>query len=211
MTIINKLASSLGRKDDKSNIELAKTIVVESDSSSIKELVKVLDHSDPNIASDGIKVLYEVGYRKPELIAEHVNKFIDLITSKNNRLVWGGMIAVQTVTLLKPKEIWDKRGVIINACDQGSVITMDRAIIILSQLSSVSKEYEERLFPLLIDYLKTVRIKSLPMYSENVLLAVNKNNKKEFIDLLNSKLNLLDGKAQSRIQKVIIKAEGISK
>ena len=53
------------------------------------------------IASDCIKTLYEVGYLKPELIAPYVGDFLKLIKSRENRLVWGGMLALSTIAALK--------------------------------------------------------------------------------------------------------------
>jgi hypothetical protein len=38
-------------------------------------------------------MLNEIGYLDPEWIAGHAQEFIELLNSKNNRLVWGGMIA----------------------------------------------------------------------------------------------------------------------
>jgi hypothetical protein len=42
-------------------------------------------------------VLYELGYLAPELIADYVGDFIKLLKHENNRIDWGGMIALSTV------------------------------------------------------------------------------------------------------------------
>ena len=42
---------------------------------------------DARTAGDCMKVLYKLGTRKPELIAPYTDVFIDLLASKNNRLV----------------------------------------------------------------------------------------------------------------------------
>ncbi len=58
-----------------------------------------------------MKVLYEIGYLTPELIADYADDFLKLLRSKNNRMVWGGMIALATIAETKPREIWKNKGV----------------------------------------------------------------------------------------------------
>lgn len=209
MSVIDKLAASLGRKDDKPNQDLAKELAEKEDTKAIEELLENLNHKDPKIASNCIKVLYEIGYIKPELIKDFANEFIDLLTSKNNRLVWGGMIAVQTITSLSPKKIWKRRGEIINAFEKDSVITQDRAIMSLAELSSIDKEYEKRLFPIILDYLDNCRAKSFPQYAESVFIAINKGNKDEYLRILESRLSNLEGTRKKRIEKLIKKVGAI--
>src|SRR5690349_22821742 len=47
--------------------------------------------------SDSIKVLYEIGTEKPALIAKHSQVFTKLLQSKNNRMQWGAMAALDAV------------------------------------------------------------------------------------------------------------------
>ena len=89
MSVITRLAFALGRRDDVPNQELAKELAVARAVDGVRELVANLQHPDRNIQSDCIKVLYEIGYIAPELIAEYVEEFLALLKSKNNRLVWG--------------------------------------------------------------------------------------------------------------------------
>jgi len=94
MSVLDKLSVSLGVRNNKPNQILAKEIAEKNDKEAIKELVENLNNKNKRIASDCIKVLYEIGYINPKLIAGYVNNFIDLLSHKNNRLVWGGMIAL---------------------------------------------------------------------------------------------------------------------
>jgi len=106
MTVINKLACSLKRRDETPNVKLAKKIVGEKDKGAIKELVNNLSNKNKNIQSDCIKVLYETGKLKPELISSYAEQFINLLDSKNNRLQWGAMIAIDTIVLENPEIIF---------------------------------------------------------------------------------------------------------
>lgn len=93
MTVIQKLATSLGRRDEAPNQLLAQQIVSEGDKNAVKELVAHLSHKSKAIQGDCIKVIDEIGMLRPELIAEYVDEFIALLSSKNNRLRWGIMTA----------------------------------------------------------------------------------------------------------------------
>src|SRR5690242_16668150 len=107
MSVINKLASSLGRRDEVPNQELAAEIAGSNDKKAVKELVDNLNNKSKDIQSDCIKVLYEIGSLKPELIATFVNNFIDLLGNKNNRLQWGAMTALNIITNEKPDAVYN--------------------------------------------------------------------------------------------------------
>ena len=97
MSVIDKLASSLGRRDEVPNQELAKEIVLSQDVEAVKVLVENLSNKKA-IQNDCVKVLYEIGERAPKLISKHIDEFIAHLTSKNNRLQWGAMTALGTIT-----------------------------------------------------------------------------------------------------------------
>lgn len=104
--MIEKIAFNLGRNDEKPNIDLAIELINSKDLDGIKEIVDRLKNKKEQIANDRIKVIYEIGERNPQLIAEYVLDFINLLKSKNNRLVWGCMTAISKITFLKPKDVF---------------------------------------------------------------------------------------------------------
>jgi len=65
MTVIDKLATTLGRKDEVPNQILAEQIVSAKDREAVEELVENLFNRDRRIQSDCIKVLYEIGAANP--------------------------------------------------------------------------------------------------------------------------------------------------
>src|SRR5258708_3221405 len=105
MTVLNKLASALGRGDEIPNQALAKQLATSEDKDAIRELVDNLSNPDKAIQSDCIKVLYEVGSLKPKLISPYVSEFIKLLRSRDNRLVWGSMTALGAIADQKAAEI----------------------------------------------------------------------------------------------------------
>jgi len=194
-SIIELLASSCGIKGEEPNIALAKEIASNNDRSAVKELVENLKNKDKNIQSDCIKALYETGYIKPELIADYCSEFLELLTSKNNRLVWGGMIAISTIADLKPKEIFKSLNLIMETVDKGSVITIDAGIEILSKLNK-SESLFNTTDPLLLDQLWKCPIKQLPMYVEKALKSINIKNKEAYMNLIDRRRIECEKKSQ---------------
>lgn len=205
MSVLDKLASVLGRRDEVPNQELAQAIVKNNDAKAVKELVDNLHHKNKDIQSDCIKVLYEIGEHKPALIAAYAPQFIALLGHKNNRLQWGAMTALSAITLENPKEIYAALPAILEAADKGSVITKDHAVNILINLYSV-KKYQDDAFPLLIELLVSSPVNQLPMYAEKAMPVILDKNKALFIKTLQSRLDDIDKDTKrKRVEKVIKK------
>jgi hypothetical protein len=203
MSIIGKLASSLGRRDETPNVELAKQIVKSSDKKSVKELAGLLSDKDKNIQSDAIKVLYEIGEQKPELIAGCDEEFLSLLTNKNNRLVWGALTALDAIAAINSDGIYKNLKPILAAADAGSVIAKDHAVGILIKLA-MNKKYIEKTMPHLFNMLKTSATNQLPMYAENAMPAISDKYKKDFVKILSSRLSEIEKESkQKRVEKVI--------
>lgn len=207
MSVIEKLATSLGRRDEVPNQELASELAAKNDTAGIKELADNLWNRNNNIASDCIKTLYEIGYLNPELIADHVSDFLKLIRSKHNRLVWGGMLALSTIAALRSKEIFDIVELVKKITKEGSVITTDNGIKTLAIVAKANPEYNQVIYPFLIEHLQTCRSKEVPQHAESALVAVNGHNKQLFLNTLNERLEALTASQVARIRKVIRAAE----
>ena len=205
MKVIDLLATSLNKRDDKANQALALEIIKGSHADWIKELVENLCHKDKNIQSDCIKVLYEIGEQgAPELIAPHLRDFGRTLGSKNNRLIWGAMTAIDMISSVNPGEVFKLLPEIINAIEKGSVITIDHGVGILANLSADSR-FAPKTFPLLVEQLIKCPVKQLPMYAEKSLAAVNQNNKKQFAEILESRLPETEKDSQKKRLMAIIK------
>ncbi len=206
MGAIDLLASSLNRRDDKANQDLAVEIIKSQKSDWVKELAENLNSRDKNIQSDCIKVLYEIGERgAAELIAPYYKEFGKLLASKNNRLVWGAMTALDTIASVDPKGVYELLSLVVKAIEKGSVITVDHGVGILAKLAAVPK-YSRSTFPLLIEQLKRCPAKQLPMYAEKSQVAVTASSKKQFLTLLNRRARELQNASQKkRIEKVVRK------
>lgn len=206
MSVIRKLATSLGSRDEQPNIALANELARTKNKKHINEIVKHLSSEDRNIQSDCIKTLYELGYLEPQLIADYVMDFVAALDSKNNRIVWGAMIALSTITSVVPHDIFSSLPKIIDTADKGSVITNDACVEILVELGAISK-YHSDVFDLLIERIRRAPVNQLPTYAEKTLALVNAHNKTTFIAILNRRLKDLEqASKKNRVEKVISKA-----
>lgn len=207
MRIIDLLASSQGLKGNEANSALAKEIASSGNHEAIKELVDNLGNKNQNIQGDCIKTLYETGYRNPDLIAGYLPDFLALLTSKNNRMVWGGMIALTTIAELKHKELFSVLDLIMKTVRKGSVITTDCGVEILAKLNC-HKEYFNTTDPLLMEQLWSCPIKQLPMYAEKAMVSVNKKNKEAYINILHKRKTECEKSSQvKRLDKVLKQIE----
>jgi hypothetical protein len=209
MSVLNHLASSLGRGDEVPNQELARDLAAKNDEAGIREIAENLWNKDKNIQADCIKVLYEIGYIEPELITDYAEDFAKCLRSKNNRLVWGGMTALAEVAKAKPDVVFKYLDQIKKAKETGSVITVDNAISTLAWTAAANKKYGETIFPYLLKHLAGCRPKEVPQHSEKTLPAVNAGNKVEFINVLEKRMEDLSGAGLSRVKKVIKQANNM--
>src|SRR6266508_1043300 len=207
MSVLNHLASSVGRRDEVPNQELARDLAANKDKTGIREIAENLWNKDKNIQADCIKVLYETGYIEPALIAPYAEDFVKLLRSKNNRLVWGGMIALGVVAKPSAYVVFNHLDEIKKAMDSGSVITKDNGVKVLADAASAKTEYNKVIFPYLLKHLQTCRPKDVAQHSEKVLSAVNASNKTEFIKVLEKRMEDLSGAGLARVKKVIREAQ----
>lgn len=197
MTIIHLLASSQGQKGNEANIALAREIATTNNEDAIKELVNNLKNKDKKIQGDCIKTLYETGYLKPELIADYHADFLELLTSKNNRLVWSGMIALTTITDFRAREIFASLDLIMKTVENGSVITIDCGVEILAKLNTHGA-YFDTTDPLLIEQLWKCPIKQLPMYMEKSVISINRKNKEAYQNIIEKRIEECERDSQTK-------------
>lgn len=203
MTILQRIAYFQGRRDEVPNQELAQELVDTKDNEGIREIVAGLGHQDANVRSDCIKVLYEVGYRDPTLVAAYAPDVLKLLRSKDNRLVSGAMIALSTVASLKPDELFQQRAAILQAMAEDSVITVDAAVKTLATVACARDEYRRELLPHRLEHLSTCRPKDVPQHAESTLPAVNAQHSAEFVPVLERRLPDLSGTQAKRVTKAI--------
>jgi hypothetical protein len=136
--------------------------------------------------------------------------FVKLLKSKNNRLVWGAMIALAEVAKVDPDVVFKNLDFIKKAKEIGSVITIDNAISVLALTASADLKYNKVIFPYLLSHLSSCRPKEVPQHAERTFPAVNSSNKSEFIKLLEKRTEDLSGGGLTRVKKIIKQAAAIA-
>ncbi len=204
MSALKKIAFSLDRRDEVPNQELAQDLAEKKDHKGIGEIAANLWNKEKKIQANCIKVLYEIGYIAPELIGDYSADFLKLLKSPNNRMVWGGMIALSTIAGIKAPEIFKNLDLIRETMEKGSVITVDSGIKALSIAASKDNKYRKKIFPHLLDYLNNCRPKQIPMYAEFVFRAVDRRNKQDYLQVLEKRRDVLKSTQLKRIDKVVI-------
>jgi hypothetical protein len=202
MSVINRIAHFQHRRDEIPNQELARDLATQKDHDGIREIAENLWNKDKHIQADCVKVLYEIGYIDPSLIADYAEDFLKLLRSRNNRLVWGGMIALSTVAELRADLIHANLDEILKLMNTGSVITVDNAVKALA-LAASNDANRESIFPHLMEHLRTCRPKEVPQHAEKSLPAVNAGNKDKFIAVLEKRMEDLSSSQITRVKKII--------
>jgi len=207
--VLELLASKLGRNDERPNIELAERICKLADRNGIGEILLGMKSGDVAVANDCIKVLYEVGQREPTLISDYANDFISALASKNNRLVWGSMTALASISTVNPKAIFARLPEIYEAYANGSVITVDNSISVFAQICKANDEYNTKVFPILIEHILSCRAKEVPQHAERIEICINSDNKQVFIGALETRIAELSQSQSHRVKKVLKRLKAI--
>jgi hypothetical protein len=210
MSVLNKIAYYQNQRDEVPNQELARELAQTRNATNIREIAENLSNKEPNIQSDCLKVLYELGYLAPELVAEYVDEFIKLLKHRNNRMVWGGMIALSTIANLQADAIYPHLEEIKKTMKTGSVITNDAGIKMLTKIAARKDEYRKNILPYLFTRLEDSRPVDAPRYAEVILTATTEAEKAEFSDILNKWIASASGSRLARLGKVLRQVTEIS-
>jgi hypothetical protein len=115
------------------------------------------------------------------------------------------MIALDYITDVAAESIYSNLVNIVEASDNGSVITKDHAVNILIKLCR-KESFAKSAFPLLIEQMLTCPTNQLPKYAEDALPVINNANKKIFIKTISARLPEVEKESKKkRIEKVLRK------
>jgi hypothetical protein len=197
-----QLASSLGQRDEVPNIKLAEKIARQGSPEQVKELMSLLEHKKPGVRSDAIKVVYELTDRRPDLMVGKVKDFIRLLDHKDNRLRWGAMSALSAMSKFKPELLASHLVRIVDAMEEGTVITRDHGIYILSEVAGTKKHHAAAM-ELMLEQIEKAPVNQFPMYAEKFMEVISQPYVKRFKQILSARTDVkeIPSKAK-RIQKV---------
>ena len=203
INVIDHLAHSLGSRDEVPNIALAEKISKANDRLAARELISLLNHKTGGIRNDAIKVLYEIGARKPELITGYIENFLTTLAHKDNRMRWGAMSALSAISSAKPEVIAEHLATIVDAMDSGTVITRDHGVYILANCSRL-KKYHTDCMELLLEQIEKAPVNQMPMYAEKTADVISAPYIKQFEKILRSRKDVLEiPSKQKRVEKIL--------
>lgn len=203
LSVLNKIAFYQNKRDEVPNQQLAKELAQTENKAGIAEIAKNLQNKNQSVQSDCLKVLYEIGYLKPELIADYVEDFLGLLKSKNNRMVWGAMITLATIVDKKPKEIYAKISDVTDAFEKGTLITVVWGMKTLGKLAAADKAYKQKIWPTLTKQLKSCIPRDFPLHIESALPAVDAQNKQEFLGIIEKRKAEMTKPQLARLKKAL--------
>lgn len=207
MTVLDRLAGALDRRDEAPNVELAQDIVARNDIEAVLELAGAVRTGPARQANDALKVLYEVGARNPELIAGQCPIFLEALRSTDNRKVWGAMTAIDAVAERRADTLAAELPAIIAAADRGSVIAKDHCNSILVKLARAG--YGEKAVPILVERLRHAAPNQFPTYAEQIAPVLTPEARPGFLAVLRERLgSVVQESKRKRLEKVMAKLNG---
>ncbi len=205
MQYINLISYNLDRRDEVPNQELARKLADEESTEGIKEMVSYLYDKNKSVASDCLKVLYETGYIKPELIAPYTDEFINLLSSKQNRMVWGAMIALACCANVVPDKVYEHRSLIENLIETGTVITSVWGVKTLINIAKKDDKFYRELKNNLFEIQNSTRPVDFAKRAEDMMDAVRLEDIEGYVKILETGKKDLSKAGAKRTDSVIKK------
>ncbi|PLP56931.1 hypothetical protein CYK37_22025 [Mesorhizobium loti] len=205
--VLARLASALGRGDEKPNQELAADLAAGGSADEIAVLAHALATATKPIRHDAIKVLYEIGALRPELIAPHVAAFLAALKSRDNRIVWGTLTALDTLATTVPDVITTHLPDILDSADRGSVIAKDKAVSMLATLAVNGNSFA---WQRLLAILRTSADNQTPMYAEQALRAAPVQDASILAEVVRMRADAIPQPAKrARLDKVLRRLDSL--
>jgi hypothetical protein len=203
MGALEKISFFQHRRDEIPNQLLAKDLAESEDKAGIKEIVSNLTNKDKNISSDCLKVLYEIGYIKPALIAPYAKEFLLLLRNTNNRMVWGAMIALGTIADLAHANIANSIDQVITTVQSGSVITVVWGTRVLAKTLAHEPQLEGNILPELLHLLQICVPRDVPTHLESILPMITYSNRDKILKVVESRRSSMTPAHITRLIKVL--------
>jgi hypothetical protein len=202
-SIKQQLAHALGRRDEIPNTALAEKICASNDRKAVDELLVLLQDKKKEVRHDAIKVLYEIGERKPTMIHPHASTFLAYLETTDNRMQWGVMSALSAISKYKPETIGPYLSTIVDVMDNGSVITRDHGMYVLMAVAGIKKFHRDCL-DLMLEQLEKAPVNQFPMYAEKTAEVMDQVDLPRFLKILQSRQDVLViPSKQKRMEKLM--------
>ncbi len=102
------------------------------------------------------------------------------------------MIGLATIAHLHPGEIWAQVDDLFRITESGTVITLVWGIRTLARVAAADPEYNDKIFPFLLDQVRTCIPRDVPTHAESMLCAVDPGTKGKLLSILEARRNRTD-------------------
>lgn len=203
MAYIERIAYNLNRRDEVPNQELAKELAEHMDNKGIAEMAEHLFDKNKSIASDCLKVMYEASYISPEIIVEYYSDFVTLLNSKNNRMVWGAMIAIASIAKVALDKVYRDKDLIKEKIKTGSVIANVHGVYSLINMAGASEEIYKKIIDDIFLILDETRSVDFPKRCEAIVKILHDKEKERLHNLIEKNKERLSAAGKKRVEKII--------
>ena len=118
-------------------------------------------------------------------------------------MVWGAMIGLATIADRRPKEIWAQVDDVIRIVESGTLITLVWGLRVLAKVAAVDEKYKEKIFPFLMEQIRTCIPRDVPTHAESILCALDQKNKNQLVIILEARRSELTPSQLTRFKKVL--------
>jgi hypothetical protein len=212
MSVLDRLASALGRRDEEPNVALARALAASEDRAGIIMLADALANGPRPVRGDAIKALYELGALRPDLLRPHAGALLAALDAADSRLVWGAMTGLDSLAASYPELIAAHLPSILAAAECGSVIARDKAVSILAILASLPGPAAPEAWAHLLAILRDAPVNQVAMYAEAALRAAPMREPAALAGAVGTRLAGVAAPAKrARLEKVLRKLARLSK
>jgi hypothetical protein len=204
MSILDRLACAMGRRDEEPNVALARALAGSGAAEDVAALADALATAPRSVRHDAIKALYELGALRPEMIHPHADAFLAAMNGSDNRLVWGALAALDTLAAHDPALIAAHLPAILDAAERGSVIAKDKAVSMLATLAALPGPAAPVAWAALLATLRGAAVNQIAMYAEATLRAAPMNDPAALAAVVRARLESIATPARrARLEKVL--------
>lgn len=147
-------------------------------------------------------MLYEIGYINPSLIIKYTDSFLELTKDKNNRMVWGSMIALWTVAKTEYIKINDNFDELVSVIEKGSVITQDAGLKMFAVIAGKLPETRTKILNFVLQIIRNCKPRDVYKYSVDFFQFATNEEMKKFVEAIEEIKPLMNENQKKKIERL---------
>jgi len=194
IAIEKHLASSLNRRDQQPNIELAREIDRQlsenPDHDLVHELLQIARSGRKAARYDAVKVIYELGRMNPLHVTPFAEQIITLANTRDSRMIWAILQVLNILCDFEPALLMNNLNQLLAATDRSSVIASDNMMKILAKLNNI-EDFSQTITPILLQRLTYSAPNQFPTYAELAAATIPGKNREQLLRIIDKRLTAI--------------------